>query len=92
VTNYVKKNAVNVVTFAGITAQGDFTLDSALTTCVGALSPRSRCAVALTFKPGAIGLRSGRLTINDNAANSPQIIILRGRGYAPTAASGSSGP
>jgi len=92
VTNLAKTKGGDPVTFKGFQAAGNFTIDSALTTCAMTLAPRSRCAIALTFTPGSIGLLTGRLTITDNAANSPQIISLRGRGYAAKAATRLAGP
>jgi photosystem II stability/assembly factor-like uncharacterized protein len=82
VANPDKTRGSSSVTFAGIQAGGDFKIVPALTTCGTALAPRSRCRIALTFTPGAAGLRIGRLTVRDNAANAPQVVVLRGRGRA----------
>jgi hypothetical protein len=87
VINHAKAGGGEPVIFKGIKAAGDFAIDHALTTCATTLSPRSKCTIALTFTPGAIGLLVGQLTITDNAANSPQIVSLRGRGHAPAASS-----
>jgi hypothetical protein len=38
--------------------------------------------VSVTFKPSAAGSRTAMLSINDNAANSPQTVSLSGTGTA----------
>jgi hypothetical protein len=48
--------------------------------CGASLSPGSRCAISVAFKPRAGGLRSGSLTISDNAPGSPQTVALTGTG------------
>jgi predicted ATPase len=38
------------------------------------------CGISVTFKPTAMGTRSGTLTLHDNAANNPQVVNLSGTG------------
>jgi Abnormal spindle-like microcephaly-assoc'd, ASPM-SPD-2-Hydin len=40
------------------------------------------CVIKVTFTPTQIGTRTGTLTINDNAANTPQTVALSGIGGA----------
>lgn len=47
--------------------------------CSAGVAPHSKCTIALRFKPTAVGARPGRLTIYDNAHNSPQTVTLSGR-------------
>jgi hypothetical protein len=49
-------------------------------TCSAPLAPSASCSINVTFTPGAIGSRSGTLTLTDNAAGSPQSITLTGTG------------
>ena len=46
--------------------------------------PNGTCAVSVTFTPSAAGSRTATLSINDNAANSPQTVSLSGTGTAVT--------
>lgn len=67
---------------AGITAPGGF---SETNTCGTGLSPAAKCQVKVSFTPTTAGLRSGELTIDDNAPGSPQYLALSGTGTPPTA-------
>ena len=67
-----------------ITVSGDFQRVSAGTgDCGAALAPGSSCTIRVTFTPSAVGSRSGTVTVNDNAANSPQTASLSGNGVPP---------
>ena len=58
---------------------GDYTLVS--TTCTGAsLAPGATCAATVRFNPLAVGTRTARLTLTDNAAGSPHRVLLSGVG------------
>jgi hypothetical protein len=59
---------------------GDFTIDPGETGCGAELGPHQSCDYAIVFSPTALGARSGSLTIEDNASNSPQHIQLIGKG------------
>ncbi len=59
-------------------ASGDF---ADTTTCGAVLPIAQSCYIGVVFKPTATGLRTGSITITDNAADSPQIILLDGTGY-----------
>jgi large repetitive protein len=64
---------------ASIVANGDFV---ATNNCPPALDAGSQCTISVTFMPTVAGLRTGVLTITDNAASSPQTAALTGAGEA----------
>jgi hypothetical protein len=51
--------------------------------CISGVAGGSSCTVRVTFSPTARGLRSGTLSVNDNASGSPHQITLSGNGIAP---------
>jgi hypothetical protein len=51
--------------------------------CGNSVAAGSNCAISVNFQPSAPGVASATLTVNDNAANSPQSIPLTGTGIAP---------
>jgi hypothetical protein len=63
-----------------ITASGDFALTTGLKPCGSTLAAGKNCKIRVTFTPTQIGLRSGAVTITDNAPNSPQQVPLTGTG------------
>jgi hypothetical protein len=70
------------------TNASDFTATSSA--CPGTLAPGAACTIAITFKPAAAGLRTGTLTITDNAnnvANTTQTVSLTGTGAGTPQAS-----
>ncbi len=58
-----------------IEASGDF---GETNDCGTALRALSSCTIQVTFSPAASGVRTGSLTITDDAADSPQAISLTG--------------
>jgi hypothetical protein len=60
-----------------ITVTGDFSYQNQCTTPT---VPFNFCFIVITFTPTAPGIRTGVLTISDNAPGSPQIIQLSGNG------------
>jgi Abnormal spindle-like microcephaly-assoc'd, ASPM-SPD-2-Hydin len=67
---------------SGIATSGDFAL-AAFTSkkkCGTTLAAGAACQIKVDFTPTAKGLRSGDLTITDNAAGSPQQVPLSGTG------------
>src|SRR5579885_2286443 len=62
---------------SGIVASGDFSEGS---TCGVTLPAGGSCTINIVFTPSAGGTRTGKITITDNAADSPQIITLTGSG------------
>jgi HYDIN/CFA65/VesB family protein/centrosomal CEP192-like protein len=63
-----------------ITPSGDFAVKT--TTCAATLAVGASCNVSVTFKPTAIGARTGSLTFVDGASTSPQTVSLNGTGTA----------
>jgi hypothetical protein len=64
--------------------------------CDGSVAAGANCTINVTFSPSATGLRTGALTITDNATTpaSPQTVTLAGTGATPPGFSltaGSSG-
>jgi hypothetical protein len=69
-----------VLNIASITISGDFAISAK--TCGATVAVGASCTVSVTFTPAAIGIRSGILTFNDNAPNTPQTVQLTGTGTA----------
>jgi Ca2+-binding RTX toxin-like protein len=62
---------------------GDFRITS--NTCSGTnRAIGGTCAIGVTFKPGALGVRTAAVAINSNGAGAPQIAQLRGNGSNST--------
>ncbi len=59
----------------------DFRVDTTL--CNALIAQRSTCQVDLFFYPTGPGPRSATLNINDNAASSPQTVLLTGTATTP---------
>lgn len=62
---------------SSITTSGDY---SQTNDCRGSIPAGGSCAVYVTFSPRAAGLRTGALTISDNAPGSPHAVTLAGIG------------
>ena len=67
------------ITGSGTT--GDF---AQINNCPSTLAVKAVCSIFVTFIPTAPGNRYGTVTVTDNAANSPQTIVLAGTATAPT--------
>jgi len=65
------------LTVGNIQVTGDFTQTN---NCPATLAPNSSCTLNVTFAPTVTGLRTGALTISDNAQGSPQAVTLTGTG------------
>jgi len=65
------------LSISAITVSGDFTETN---DCGDTVPAAGTCTFSATFVPTAAGLRSGSITIQDNAAGSPHIINLSGIG------------
>ena len=82
------------LSITSIVASGDYTETNNCAT----VAPGAGCTVNVTFKPTALGTRSGTVSITDNATGSPQTVGLSGTGtntapppdFSVLAASGSS--
>lgn len=65
------------LSLGSILASGDFTQTN---NCPSQLAPSATCAISVSFKPGAMGPRSGAVTIADNTPESPHLLLLSGTG------------
>jgi hypothetical protein len=72
---------------ASVTASGDFATNNL---CPGSLAPNASCKINVTFTPTVAGVRTGTLTLNDNAGSGAQTIPLTGTGLLPVALSPAS--
>ena len=68
---------------ASIVPSGDFALTTSSKPCGSTLAAGSSCVIKVTFTPTQLGTRTGKLTITDNASNSPQAVSLSGTGALP---------
>lgn len=62
---------------SSLAVSGDFAQTS---NCVGQIAPGATCAISVTFKPTAMGPRSGAITIADNTPEGPHLLSLSGTG------------
>ena len=53
-------------------------------TCLSSLPLAASCTISVKFKPNATGMRTGGVSIHDNATGSPQRVALSGIGVAPS--------
>ena len=61
-------------------APTDFTFKVVAKSCKATVAPGASCFIKVTFSPTQVGLRTGAVTITDNAADNPQTIPLQGTG------------
>ncbi len=73
--------AALTISSLGITP--DFGETSNCPSAPATLAAGASCTVSVTFSPSATGPRAGSLTVNDDAADSPQRVTLSGRGLTP---------
>ncbi len=67
------------VSVSGVGITGDFAQTN---NCGKTLAAAASCTVNVTFKPTALGTRTGSLSFNDSAPLSPQTVVLSGTGVA----------
>jgi centrosomal CEP192-like protein len=70
------------ISSVALSGNPDFTFKTVAKSCKngGTVAPGAFCYIKVTFTPQQIGLRTGTVTITDNAPNSPQTIPLQGTG------------
>jgi uncharacterized protein YjdB len=78
------------LTISSISASGDFAQTSTCPISPATLAAKATCKISVTFKPTALGARTGTLTVSDNASNSPQTAQLSGTGLTPAGLSAPS--
>jgi Beta-propeller repeat/Abnormal spindle-like microcephaly-assoc'd, ASPM-SPD-2-Hydin len=74
----------SLLSISSIQAGGDF---SEADDCGSSVAVAASCTIAVAFSPTAPGVRNGAITIQDNAAGSPQIVSLTGTGGTGPSAS-----
>jgi len=62
---------------SSLSVTGDFALNAC---ALRTLNPNTNCALNVTFKPTATGIRTGTLTVVDDDPSSPQVVSLTGMG------------
>jgi phospholipase C len=62
---------------SSLSITGDFTLNACAQRTI---NPTASCALNVTFKPTATGIRTGTLTVVDDDPSSPQVVTLTGMG------------
>jgi Beta-propeller repeat/Protein of unknown function (DUF1573) len=72
----VTNSGASPITISSITASGDFAETDNCT--AAALQPTTNCVINVTYKPSGSGSSIGAVTITDNAAGSPQVVLLNG--------------
>jgi hypothetical protein len=70
---------------SSITTSGDFAQSTSTKPCGATLAAGKSCVIDVTFTPTQTGSRTGTLSVNDNASNSPQTVTLSGTGEAQAA-------
>jgi hypothetical protein len=75
-------NGTGLLSISSIVITGDF---SQTNTCGSSVAAGSSCMISVTSTPTTTGPRSGTLSVNDNAAGSPQTVSLSGTGTVPGA-------
>ena len=76
-TAILTNTGTTTLTISSIAASGDFIAQN---NCGSSVPAGASCTIRVAFNPSAKGVRTGRVTITDDAANSPQIIKLKGTG------------
>jgi len=84
----LSNNGGSPLTISGVSISGDYALTG--NNCTSTLAASNACALTIIFAPTGTGLRSGTLTVTDNAATSPQMVPLTGTGVQFSFAMGSS--
>jgi Abnormal spindle-like microcephaly-assoc'd, ASPM-SPD-2-Hydin len=74
----LKNNQSVTLSSIVISTTGDFSVSS--TTCTTSLAAKSQCSINVVFKPTQVGTRTGKLSVTDDASNSPQTSSLTGTG------------
>jgi hypothetical protein len=70
------------LSISSITTSGDF---AETDNCGTSVAAASSCTLSVTFAPTAVGIRSGSILIQDDAAGSPHVINLSGSGAGAVA-------
>ena len=83
-TTTLSNSGITPLNISGVNITGtnaaDFTPGN--NNCGSSLSPGGSCSISVIFTPATIGNRAARLNVTDDAANSPQTVLLQGTGTA----------
>ena len=74
----LKNNQSVTLSSIVISTTGNFSVST--TTCTTSLAAKTNCTIKVVFKPTAVGTRTGKLNVADDASNSPQASSLTGTG------------
>ena len=83
----LNNNQTVALSISSISVSGDFASTSTCPISPSTLPASAMCKISITFKPTALGTRTGTLTVKDNAAHSPQTAQLTGNGIVAAALS-----
>jgi hypothetical protein len=70
----------STLNISSVTTSGDFAQKIVAKSCGATVAAGASCVIKVTFTPTQVGVRNGTLTVNDNAADSPQTVSLTGKG------------
>ena len=76
----VRNTGTATLDISSITTSGDFGQKIIASSCGKTLAAKKTCQIQVLFTPTETGVRTGTLTINDNAPNTPQTVSLTGTG------------
>jgi hypothetical protein len=74
--------SISNIAITGINS-GDFAQTNDCPVSPGTVAPAGFCTLSVTFTPTATGIRTGAVTITDNAVGSPHQLPLTGTGGVP---------
>ena len=79
----LKNTGTGTMTIGSITSSSTDFLPTK--TCGASLGAGLTCTISVTFKPAALGTKTGSISISDNASGSPHAVTLSGTGVAAAA-------
>jgi uncharacterized repeat protein (TIGR03803 family) len=79
----VTNNGALPLSLTRIVASGDFAQTNDCPVSPNNVAPRGSCTLSVTFTPANTGIRTGTITITDNAPGSPHQLPLTGTGGTP---------
>ena len=82
-TATLTNTGTSALNLSAISASGDFAETHTCGTLPAAIAPGSSCAISITFTPTATGVRTGLVTVTDDASGGEQTLALTGTGTAP---------
>lgn len=85
-------NQATAMTITSITISGDYSYTTSCPISPSTLAAGASCLATVTFTPTVAGTRTGVLTFNDSAGNSPQTVTLTGTATTLTLSSISVSP